>query len=50
MKITDRKLRHLVAEERATAKQYKRYGFRKEASQEAEHSKHFAKLLKGRKK
>lgn len=49
MKITRPMLRHLVAEERATAKKYRAYGFKLQAKQEHQHSKFFAKLLKKRK-
>lgn len=50
MKISDRKLKKLVTEEKRTAKEYRAYGFKKQAKQEAQHSKSFSQMLKERKK
>lgn len=46
MKITKSKLRKLITEERNTAKEYRKYGFKGPAKDEARHSKYFKKKLR----
>lgn len=46
MKITKRKLKKLITEEKKTAKEYRKYGFKGPAKDEARHSKIFKRKLR----
>lgn len=46
MKLSKRKARKLITEEKNTAKSYKKYGFKKIGKQEAKHAKFFRKYIK----
>jgi hypothetical protein len=51
MKLSRRKARKIVTEEKNTAKAYNKYGFRKQARQEKQHAKTFRKYyLKNKKR
>jgi hypothetical protein len=49
-KITKRKIRKLITEEKASSRMYRRYGLGGIAKDETRHSKHLKRLLKGGKK
>jgi hypothetical protein len=46
MKLSKRKARKLITEERNTAKSYRRYGFKTIGGQEAKHAKFFRKYIR----
>lgn len=48
MKISTKKLKELIAEEKQANKMYLRYGFKTIAKQEKSHAMKLAKLLRGR--
>lgn len=49
MKLTQKKIKELIVEERQASKMYRGYGFPKIARQESGHKKFLTKLLKERK-
>ena len=46
MKLSKRKAKKLITEERNTSKSYRKYGFRKIAKQEGKHAKFFKKYIR----
>jgi len=48
MRITNKKIRELITEEKNASKMYRKYGFDSIAKQETGHSKFLGKLLKER--
>ena len=48
MKISTKKLKELISEEKQANKMYKSYGFKDIARQEASHAKKLSNILKGR--
>ena len=49
MKISNKKLKSLIAEEKQASKEYRAYGFRGIAKQERSHAVKLAKVLRSRK-
>lgn len=48
MKISDKKLKELISEEKSASKMYKQYGFEDIAKQETSHAKKLSKVLRSR--
>ena len=46
MKLSKRKAKKLITEERNTSKSYRKYGFKRIGKQEAKHAKFFRKYIK----